>query len=551
MAFKEENIMKFYKVFILCFTLLGVTQSYAQVYKWKDENGRIHYSDKPHQSAKTIQIKESKNYTNKKETGVESGETESSKIHIRNTAYDSKILKIRLLLKQKKFKSLNALFEKLEKDSEKDISKEQTLFIAYKAFSVNSKSYLALLDSWVKATPVSHIPYLARATYNYHMGWFARGGKWATETKEEQFEEMKIYLDKAIEDIALSLDLNSKSVVTFTLLTSISLTQGSRENVDKFMLNALKISPASLNVRVAYLKAISPKWGGSLEEMLAYVIESSKQLEKNPKLKILQGFISTYAGDMQNTIKKYSVADSLYTESLTHGEYDDVLFKRGKVRNQQKKYVSAIKDLSRAIELNPEVADYYYYRAGSLMELEKYDDALKDIQFAYKLDSYDKYIKIRRKDLANRLENQGYTSNKNQEGKTAIEKFNAALELDPDNSTLYYRRARAYINERNVKLALKDMKQALEITPDDYHYVRYIDYILAKNRDWKQIITYWDHYIELKPKDGRAFVQRGGAYYHSGNMKNAVADAKVSSELGNLEGVEAYNKFKHMVKNSN
>ena len=454
------------------------------------------------------------------------------------------------MLEQKKFKSLNTLFEKLEKNSKKDISKEQALFIAYDAFSINSKSYLPLLDSWVKATPDSYIPYLARATYNYHLGWFARGGKWASETKEEQFEKMKIYLDKATEDIALSLDINSESVVIYTLLTGISLTQGSIENVDRFMLKALKISPASLYVRVAYLNAISPKWGGSLEEMLTYVIESSNYLKDNPKLKLLQGFISTYAGEMQSLARKYSVADTLYTKSLVHGEYDAVLFKRGKVRKYQKKYVADVQDLSRAIELNPEDADYYYWRAGTFIEMKKYDDALKDIQFAYKLNPYDKFIKDRRKHLAALLENQGYESNKNQQAESAIEKFNAALVLDPDNSTLYYRRARAHINERNVKLALEDMKQAIEITPDDYDYVRYIDYILAKNRDWKQIIQYWDQYIELKPKDGRAFVQRGGAYYHKGDMKSAVKDAKISADLGNLEGIDAYNKFKHMVKSS-
>jgi len=551
MIFKEDRLVWFYKVFILFIAIFSVAQSYAQVYKWKDENGKTHYSDKPHQSAKTIQIQGSKKHSNKSTSTQVVGKVKSKNFHIRKIVYNSKILKIRSLLKQKKFKPLNEYFEKLEKDSKREISKEQALFSAYKAFAINSKSYLPLLDSWAKATPDSYIPYLARATYNYHMGWFARGGKWSSETKEKQFEKMKIYLAKATEDVASSLDINSKSVVSFTLLAAISLTEGSRENVERFMRKALKISPASLYIRVSHLNAISPKWGGSMEEMLVYVIESLNYLKDNPRLKLLQGFVSTYAGDMRYISKAYSVSESLYTESLTHGEYDDVLFKRGKVRNRQLKYASAIKDLSRAIELNPEVADYYYYRAGSLMELEKYDDALKDIQFAYKLDPYDKYIKLRRKNLANRLESQGYESNKNQEGKSAIEKFNAALELDPDNSELYYRRARSHIHERDLKSALEDMKIAIDISPDEYVYVKYIDYILAKNRDWNQIIGYWDNYIELKPKDGRAFVERGGAYYHKGDIKSAVKNAKISAKLGNLDGIEAYNKFKHMIKNNN
>lgn len=541
--------MKFRKLLIFSITLLCMSQSYGQVYKWTDENGKTHYSDKPHQSAKKMQVTGSKKHSKKNASTSLAGKTKPKKLHLRKTVYNSEILKIRTLLKQKEFKSLNDYFENLQRQSHKDISKEQALVFAYKAFSINSESYLPLLDSWVKTTPNSYIPYLARATYHYHMGWFARGGKWASETKEIQFEKMKVYLAKATDDIALSLDLNSNSAVTFTLLSAISLTEGSDENVRRFMQKALKISPASFYVRKAYLKAISPKWGGSLKEMLAYVIESSNYLDDNPKLKLLQGAMGTYAGDMKSIVKKYSVAEALYTESLTHGENDDVLFKRGKVRNRQAKFESAITDYSRAIELNSEVADYYYYRAGSLMELKHYDDALKDIQFAYKLDPYDKYIKNRRKVLANRLEHQGYESNQNLKGKSAIEKFTAAMELDPDNPELYFRRAKAHVNQRDLKSALEDIEIAVGISPDNYSYVRYIDYILAKSRNWSQIIQYWDKYIELRPQDGRAFVERGGAFYRKGDMKSAVENAKKSAELGNLEGIEAYNRFKHMVKN--
>ena len=540
--------MPFYKFFILFIALIFSVQTYGQVYKWKDKNGKTHYSDKPHQSAKSIKIRGSKKHSNTKANNSAVGKKQRKTPLIRKTTYNSEILKIRALLKQKEFKNLNKLFEKLELSSQKDISKEHNLFIAYRAFEINSKSYSVIFDSWVLATPDSYVPYLARAYYNYHLGWFARGGKWASETKDKQFEEMKVYLDKSTKDIALSLELNSKLSVSFSLLSSISLTEGSDENVVRFMRKALKISPASFYVRAAYMRAISPKWGGSIEQMLSYVIESSNYLDDNPKLKYLQGFIGTYAGDSKKLVKAYSVADSLYTESLSHGEYYDVLFKRGKVRNKLERYGDSIKDYSRAIELNPEVADYYYYRAGSYMKLKLLDEALKDIKFAYKLNPYDKYIKARRKLLANQLETLGYKSNKNLKGKSAIEKFNAALELDPENSDLYYRRARAFINERDIKSALKDMKIAIEMTPDNYNYVHYIDYVLVKNRDWDQIIGYWNNYLEHKPKDGRAFVQRGGAYYHKGDMKSAVADAKRSADLGDIDGIEAYKRFKHLVK---
>ncbi len=130
----------------------------------------------------------------------------------------------------------------------------------------------------------------------------------------------------------------------------------------------------------------------------------------------------------------------------------------------------------------------------------------------------------------------------------AIEHFNAALRLDPDNASLHYRRARAYIDRNQHDRALNDLKRAIQLDPNDIDYYLLMDWVLAKRRDWYQIIRYWDQYIELHPDNGRAYAERGGAYYHKGDIASAVSNAKAAADLGNPEGKEAYEKLKHRVR---
>ena len=72
--------------------------------------------------------------------------------------------------------------------------------------------------------------------------------------------------------------------------------------------------------------------------------------------------------------------------------------------------------------------------------------------------------------------------------------------------------------------------------------------MLAKKSSWKTIIAYWDKFIAHNPESGRAYRNRGGAYYRMGDMKFAIKDAKRSAELGDLQGKEIYKRFRGRIR---
>lgn len=538
--------MNYPRLLLFLFSALLTTYAHGQIYKWIDENGRTQFSDKPHESAQEIIIKGS----NKKESGASTKKSNTNQdIKIKHKSIlNSNIVKLRSLLQKKEFKALNKAISELDASYKSNKISEDAFFTAYEAFDIKNESLSPLFDSWVTTTPDSYQPYLARAIFQYHMGWLSRGTKWASETKEEQKNKLADHLTKASDDIITALNINSDSIISYFYLMRITTTQGRNDETERLMRKALEIDPSSYNIRAQYLKSLTPRWGGSLEAMQAFISESSVHINNYPDLKSLEAYIYNEAGDMQALVNKYNVADTLYSKGLEFGEYHVTFFKRGKNNNRREEYKESLQDLNKAIELNYEKPNYYYWRAVTLIDMKEYKKAMSDIQYATLLDPYDKDIQNKRKWLAAKFENQAYKSKQSQKPESAVEKYTSAIRLNPQNATLYHGRARAYIQQRNLDLALVDLKKAIDIDPHEINNYSLIDYVLAKSKNWNQIIKYWDQFIELHPDNGRAYVERGGAYFHKGDIKSAVKNAKISADLGNLEGIEAYDKFKGMVQ---
>lgn len=517
----------------ICFVFLE--HAHSEIYQWKDDKGVVHFGDRPMAAAQD----------------TESPENEAPDVDMpmEDISVPASIkLKLRGLLRQQNFSELNRILDNYQKASESDIANEDRLFTAYAGFKINDRSYGNLLDKWVAATPDKYMPYLARACYYCNMAWESRGTKWASETKEEQFERMHAYFKKATKDIENCLTINDKCMVPYYLAIELAAGLGRDDDARAVAKKALKIRPETYRVRSVYLWALTPRWGGSFDMMKQFIEKSQAYVSQNPKLALLKGEIYAEAGDLQSINRKHSVAEKLYNKALSFGEAHWYLQDRGKSRYRQEDYTGALNDFNRAIELAPERGNYYYWRSLTYCKLKQYEKARSDIERADRLDPNDEDIQQHSEHIAYQLSRQGYELQKKVSPDKATGKYTSALRVDPENAGLYYRRARAYVQQSNLAMALEDIKKSIELDPHNINAYLLIDYILAKSGDWNQIIRYWDQYIELHPDNGRAYSERGGAYYHKGDIRSAVENAKIAADLGNIEGKEAYEKFKHLVK---
>jgi len=508
--------------------MIGAQSSHAQIYKWVDENGHMQFSDKaPPKSASDTNEVVSNKLIKKQKTILPS----SSMI----------TLKVRGLLEDNKFKALNTYLAKLQANADLNILKERELYTAYYAFRIEDKSYEQLFNAWVKSTPNNYSAYLARARYYYGLGWMVRGNNWASETKKEKMQEMTMYFNKAMIDIASSYKINDKSQVLYTTLINISNTVGRGKEASAAAQRALEIHPTSFVVRASYLNSLTPRWGGTYEKMALFIKQSLTYAKENPELNWLKGAIHADLASMSSIQKARNTAEKGFSQALALGEYHAYFYERGRVRYKLEKYAEALGDFNQAIDAYPENKDYYYWRARTYSKLQNNVKATLDAEIAFKLAPYEKRISGMYERL---LVLEGYKLRNTKKKALEIEKYTMALGVNPNNADTHSRRARAYLMQGKNKLALKDLDKAINLDPNKVEYYVLIDFVLAKTSSWKKIITYWDKFIALNPESGQAYRNRGGAFYRMGDMKSAIKDAKKSANLGDLAGKQIYEKFR-------
>jgi tetratricopeptide (TPR) repeat protein len=110
--------------------------------------------------------------------------------------------------------------------------------------------------------------------------------------------------------------------------------------------------------------------------------------------------------------------------------------------------IKGIDLVSKAIAINSSSADYYFYRAYILLDIEKNDEAMKDLNQAIALNDQYAEAYFERGNLYYRLKNQ----------KAQLENYDKAISISPKEAKYYYWRGNA--NMKNKEAACGDFKTA-------------------------------------------------------------------------------------------
>lgn len=168
--------------------------------------------------------------------------------------------------------------------------------------------------------------------------------------------------------------------------------------------------------------------------------------------------------EAQQKLKDYDKALLNYTEAIKlNPKYADAYVRRSEVRMQKSAFPSALDDMNQAINMSPQ-AVYYKQRGLLYARLGKYQEALKDIGKAIELEPQNHLFYHQR----------GIVLMEEKSVDEAIADFNEVIKRKPDYGEAYYRRAQCYAILARDKNALKDFDKAVELLPKDawVHYYR-------------------------------------------------------------------------------
>lgn len=273
------------------------------------------------------------------------------------------ILALRQLLVAHEFVRLDSALSARRLDARRSPALEARYVHAYDAFAVADTTLRPHLDAWIAQQPASPHPPLARGELFIELARRARGGGWASDTKEEQFARMRDWLRLAVADASVAVRLDSTDVMAHAIVMNAARLDGSAEARQRVVDQALALERASLALRAQHMMSLRPRWGGSEEEMDAFAEAAQQHVAENPRLRVLLGFSAWDRGEGLWEDDQYQAAAVEYTKALSYGDFWRFRLARGWVYVTMHRPEQGLVDLNRAIAERPGIAEALAKRA--------------------------------------------------------------------------------------------------------------------------------------------------------------------------------------------
>jgi tetratricopeptide (TPR) repeat protein/S1-C subfamily serine protease len=236
-------------------------------------------------------------------------------------------------------------------------------------------------------------------------------------------------------------------------------------------------------------------------------------------------------GTTYQALKDYPKAIADYTKAIAiNPELANAYNNRGRTYSKLKEYPKAIADYTKAIAINPEYAKAYNNRGNTYYVLKEYLKAIAD---------YDKAIAINPELILVFSYNRGPTYYDLKEYYKAIADYTKAIAINPQDVKAYYNRGNTYAALENYPKAIADYDKAIAINPEFAlaYNNRGITYNALK--DYSKAITDYDKAIAINPEFALAYIVRGDAYKALKEYPKAIADCNKAIAI-NPEYAEAY-----------
>lgn len=427
------------------------------------------------------------------------------------------------LLRAREFDRLDSVLRRYHAAFEADYRRELWLFDAYGAVAITDPAVTALLDAWVEERPASYAARLARAVHLQALGWESRGSRWAKDTSNEQFDRMSDFFQRARRDLAVVLETEPESVVAYRELITMAMADSEEEEMQRLYGRAEAIQPLSFQLRRAYMNAIIPRWGGSYRRMKSFIRKTAPHAKRNPRLRILAGFVSWDRGRSARNQDYDAQAVRDFTEALSHGVHGQFLESRGRTYLAHRQYEAALDDFDTALALSPQNQEFLLLRAKALLGAGRTQEASDSLATALALDPTNADCLEWKKNAAKHLVHEGYQKANEQKTQEALAQFDAAIALSPENVESYYWKGRALLQQGRHTEALDAFERAIAADPKHIESYKNIDWLLAQRGDWDGIIGHWGRFLAEQPDCAEALLERGGAFHRKGDLASALA----------------------------
>ena len=234
-----------------------------------------------------------------------------------------------------------------------DVLCETPLYESYKMFFPGNQVDPKYLDQWVEATG-SAVAYAARGHYKTAEAANARGTDFAANTPKISLQEMTRLCYEAADDLMDALDLNPRLTPAWVALLRLSMMTQMPFSPQEIYSEAIKHDHNSIYLRLQFMYALQPRWGGSYPEMEALAKRAVQEIDLNPRFWSLQGEIYADQANMCAINGDFTRSVELYTKALEYGDKLTWLQYRSYALNKLGRTDEALTDLERILYYDPD-----------------------------------------------------------------------------------------------------------------------------------------------------------------------------------------------------
>ncbi len=206
------------------------------------------------------------------------------------------------------------------------------------------------------------------------------------------------------------------------------------------------------------------------------------------------------------------------------------LIERGWTLERQEKFVEALEDYNKAVDMDPTSFLAYKHRGMVLTRMGAYEEALPDFVQAIALNPSHASTYYNRATLYLHLQN----------FKQAIADYSQAIALEPKYVAAILNRAAAYESTGENQSAVDDYTQTLQIQPNHAAALMARADLYIRMNKIDESLKDLSALIELDPKNGAMYFNRGSVYTQKGAYDKAVEDYSKGIELSLAVGKEVY-----------
>lgn len=260
------------------------------------------------------------------------------------------------------------------------------------------------------------------------------------------------------------------------------------------------------------------------------VADYDHALENNPYSRAL-----LYNKAMAQTeLKEYQAADSTFGRLLRyHPNFEGGYIGRARLSLAATDTAAALKDLARALELNPQNVNARLIRADiALNSTKDYQAALADMDQAIRLQPNEAGFYVNRAYVRYRLDDY----------RGAMDDFDRAIDLDPLNRAALFNRSMLCAEVRDFNRAIDDLTRVLDLDNDDYRALYNRALIYRELGDTRNALADLDRLISRFPDFAAAYFLRYDVKRSAG-MRNAQPDFDKSVALAKTRLHMSQDKF--------